>query len=357
MIEAEKKQRATAQLMAVDSGEAVELRRLSSGKKDVCVRRTSGWFVSPAAGPPRSVAAESLVESIGTVYDCATALAAPDARGQSLRRDAARQEAKRLKLAETKHAENIATKALLSREEHEAAELKRRLCLSDEAFAAVAEFSCKPRVVQALGTTVTKTFNGQKVACRTLVLNLMSAPLKEGAENRAAKKKKRKGGAPNTKNGLTGFEQLRALDEMEAEKKKLEAEKLTAAVGRQATAADKLNIAYEDKIPGIVAKLDELNGAADKLPVASLVLLVRWSQENHAVASEYKVKGSYKKEDTAPLLFEYSRVRLSPERTEPLLEELRASALRRHATAAVAAAGAAAANTSDHDSDDDEEEE
>jgi hypothetical protein len=278
----------------------------------VYLRRDSSWFCSPAEGPPRRVETTSFggAIGIGDEYDSATALATSNALGASQRRDAAAQENKRQKLAETRHGQSIAMLAIVSREEHEAVEVRRRHDMSEAAFADVVSFVKTTRVVNILGSTVARTFDGREVSCRSLVLEHLAAPMAAGLKIRQTTgRKRRKGGAPNTKHGLDGFEQLEQIDELFAAKTKLAKDKATSALGRQLTASENLLRDFETKIPAIVAKLVSLGGNVDQLPVASLVLLVRWLQGQHDSDPVFKVKSQYKKTETAPLIAEYRRVR------------------------------------------------
>ena len=147
------------------------MRRLSSGTNEVAVKRVDGWLVTaPSTGASRVVA--DLEVTIGSVYDATSvaALAAADAVAASARRDFAARDRQRAKLAEIKHAKDVAALVLRSREQAEAAALITECGVSREVFDKITRFATTPREVEVMGSRAASTFNGKAVSTRALVL-------------------------------------------------------------------------------------------------------------------------------------------------------------------------------------------
>lgn len=355
---------------------------------------------------------EEVASSVSEVYDAVDALAAaPDAESQRQRRCAATRERARLKQEESKHAARLSKMALASRHKHRGNAFKKH-GISDRDFDLVANFLREHETISVLGkiqgpnflfnllfiegispsnpgTTATSRYDAEASASRNQVLTMISKPLKASAEAVAEAKKKqkpRRQGVPNTKWGLAAPQMLKEIEEIKDRKARglsppiifrfllhdsrrdyrtrssnagkaaeaLEAER--TKVLNKATAAENLQMKFEDNIQGIVDKL--LGGSAfEDLPVTNQILLVRWLQMLAGPEAEpmYKVKSTYTKTETAlrPLVDEYARLkyRLPQARMDSGIRDLRRSANERKAALAAAVAAAAAAAAPDEDED------
>jgi hypothetical protein len=119
------------------------------------------------------------------------------------------------------------------------------------------------------------------------------------------------------------------IDEITSRKAAEALAKESAAATRKVNSAENLQVEFESKLPNIVAKLNQAERDPTKLAVASLVLLVRWLQQQHETTPTYKVKSSYALAERHHLIAEYLRVRMSPDDMAPLMEGLRSSYLER----------------------------
>jgi hypothetical protein len=328
------KRRLKNKLGAIKPGQAAQLRRASSGKDEIALRRSDGWLVTAASSvEARIIAHADLEASVGVTFDAVAALSSVAGASEGCRRTAlARRDRARQQKEINNNARRVANIALKSRAQHEATALKRRLGITDEQFEQTLTFLKTPSQVTVMGTTVTATFNGAAVATRRLVLEKIMQPLQESAKAVAewrAKKKPRKQGVPNTSRGLSGPEMLKEMDEISSRRAAEALAKESAAATRKVNSTENLKAEFESKLPNIVAKLNQADGDPTKLAIAPLLLLVRWLQQQHETTPTFHVKSNYARAELHPVIAEYFRVRMSPDDIAPLMEGLRSSYLER----------------------------
>ena len=186
-----------------------------------------------------------------------------------------------------------------------------------------------PRQVEILGTKASRTFKGEIVATRAMVMDALTGPLKAAATAAAEKKKKkrRNQGVPDTRTGLGVNEALKYLDEKNDAKDRKDAEKEAAAVEREKKAAEKFQVEFEKRLPEVFEDLASTRPTPiDELVLTKLVPLVKYLQEKHASAPQLVVKMAHGKEEFKPkLLEEYERVKTTKANYRKYAAELSAA--------------------------------
>ena len=167
--------------------------------------------------------------------------------------------------------------------------------------------------MEILGTKASRTFNGEIVATRAMVVDALTGPLKAAATAAAEKKKKRRRnqGVPDTRTGLGVNEALKYLDEKNDAKDRKDAEKEAAAAEREKKAAEKFQLSFEKRLPEVFEDLASRSPTPiDELVLTKLVPLVKYLQEKHASEPNFVVKMAHGKLEFKPkLLEEYERVK------------------------------------------------
>ena len=337
--EAELRRGAQATIGAIAPKEAARLRRKSSGQDVVASRRVGDFLVTNEETQDSEVfAVDELKAAIGETFETdVMALAAASARDQAVRSRFARDLQARRKKEEAKHAKQLANSVIEARFQSEkeilmkeinVAVAQRGYIIEDE-FNRIGRFFVTPRQVEILGTKASRTFNGEIVATRAMVVDALTGPLKAAASAAAEKKKKkrRNQGVPDTRTGLGVNEALKYLDEKNDAKDRKDAEKEAAAAEREKKAAEKFQLSFEKRLPEVFEDLASTRPTPiDELVLTKLVPLVKYLQEKHASKPELVVKMAHGKDEFKPkLLEEYERVKTTKANYRKYAAELSAA--------------------------------